>query len=101
MAWRHLSFRPRNPQPQGSFRIFCRYMRAHLRQIVNTFIHVRQWPRIVFHSNNPVDNETGAFSSVSCRTRREREGIVDIGGEIVMKLFRNLFYWQRCQLYVG
>lgn len=56
-----------------SFRIFCKCMRAHLRQIVNTFIHVRQWPSIVFHSNDPVDNETGAFSLVSCRVRRERK----------------------------
>jgi len=58
----------------SSFRIFCRCMRAHLRQIVNTFIHVRQWPSIVFRSNDLVDNETGAFSLVSCRTCREREG---------------------------
>lgn len=36
-------------------------MRAHLRQIVNTFIHVRQ-PRVLYSVVAPVlDNETGAF----------------------------------------
>ena len=65
-------------RPQARFEFFCRCMRAHLRQIVNTFIHVRQWPSIVFRSNDPVDNETGAFSLVSCRMYRERERILGI-----------------------
>lgn len=40
-------------------------MRAHLRQIVNTFIHVRQ-PRVLY-SVVALDNETGAFWPFSRR----------------------------------
>lgn len=50
-------------------------MRAHLRQIVNTFIHVRQRPSIVFHPGDPVDNETGAFSSDVSRKKIEKPWI--------------------------
>lgn len=60
-------------------------MRAHLRQIVNTFIHVRQWPSIVFHPNDPVDNETGAFSSAA--TSKRRKSIVDAGSDETVPKF--------------
>jgi len=32
---------------------------------------------------------------------KEDTGIIDTGGEIAMKLFRNLFCWQRRQLYIS
>lgn len=63
-------------------------MRAHLRQIVNTFIHVKAAASIVFCS--PLDNETGAFWSFS-RRRRRRIGTCRSHTEtILIELLENL-----------
>lgn len=62
-------------------------MRAHLRQIVNTFIHVQAAAKYCIPFGRPaVDNETGAFSSVSSSGKGAgREG----GGESRISERRN------------
>lgn len=98
MAWRRFylssSRRPRNPTTTGlvsDFFVGAPSMRAHLRQIVNTFIHVRQRPSIVFHSTDPVDNETGAFSSGA--SRKEGREVADIRAA--------KWRWDRSEIYLA